>query len=143
MPLFFMDGPLEPRTLGAGDCVQFELIAIARADPVVLVDALYTYLLPAPAKKNNFVPGLLLLIAVIYLAWAFYFGRSSRSQLLGVNATGIMKHLPVPVPTYNDDLLIWFRTCLRRLYLLTFASVTFTTFTFHYLLSTIFMCYLL
>lgn len=48
-----MDGPLEPRTLGAGDCVQFELIAIARADLVVLVDALYTYLLPAPAKKKQ------------------------------------------------------------------------------------------
>lgn len=61
MPLFFMDGPLEPRTLGAGDRVQFELIAIARVDPVVLADALYTYrylyLLPVPAKKNNFVSG--------------------------------------------------------------------------------------
>lgn len=58
MPLFFMDGPLEPRTLGAGDRVQFELIAIARVDPVVLADALYTYryLLPVPAKKTTSFP---------------------------------------------------------------------------------------
>lgn len=81
-----MDGPLEPRTLGAGDRVQFELIAIARVDPVVLADALYTYrylyLLPVPAKKNYFVSG-----CCYWLMWFIW--ASSRSQLLGVNAPGL------------------------------------------------------